>query len=261
MADTIEESLRASSDSIDAIVTNGPLQVETIELAANAGKHLLVESPIASSAQRADEMIANCDRYGVSLMTGQAMRFLPEVAAIKESLESGKLGEAGLLRIHHWGAARQSDIGRIVREIDLANWIFGRVPSEIYAAGTVSEFVQLHFGFGEAMAVIDFATTPSDKSGYFSMSVIGSTGAAYADDHRNMQVLFGGNQPAAITTSTGNLHRLAQLQEFVSAINEGRSPAITGADGRAAIQVAEASMESLSSGQAMRFVAGEYAQA
>jgi myo-inositol 2-dehydrogenase/D-chiro-inositol 1-dehydrogenase len=194
-------------------------------------------------------------------MTGQVMRFLPEVSAIKESLESGKLGEVGLLRIHHWGTARQSDIGRTVREIDLANWFFGRVPTEIYAAGTVRDFVQLHFGFGEAMAVIDFATTPSEESGYFSMSVIGSTGAAYADDHRNMQVLFGGSEPAAITTSTDNLHRLAQLQEFVSAIDEGRSPAITGADGRAAIQVAEASMESLTSGQAMRSAGGGYAQA
>jgi predicted dehydrogenase len=108
------------------------------------------------------------------------------------------------------------------------------------------------------MALIDDAQTLPGGDGYFSLSLIGSTGAAYADDHHNRNLLFRGGDPRAIETGQGSLHLTAQLQEFVAAIEEQREPATTGADGQAALQVAEAAVASLQSRQALRLIGGTY---
>ena len=51
---------------------------------------------------------------------------------------------------------------------------------------------------------------------------------------------------------------MAQIQEFVNAIDENRETAITGSDGRAAVQVAEAVVESMKAGRAARLAVGRY---
>jgi predicted dehydrogenase len=104
----------------------------------------------------------------------------------------------------------------------------------------------LHLGFaGGGMAVIDYAETLPPGDGYFSLSLIGSTGAAYADDHHNMQLLYGGGHPSALHTGEADLSALAQLQEFLNAVEQNREPLITGADGLRAVEVAEAAAVSL----------------
>src|SRR5205085_8908378 len=114
-------------------------------------------------------------------------------------------------------------------EIDLACWLFGQPPSEVYAAGRPPDYAQLHLGFpGGGMALIDYARTLPPGDAYFSLSLIGSAGAAYADDHHNMQLLFGRGHPRALNTGQGDGRLLAQLQEFVTAVAENREPSATG---------------------------------
>ena len=91
-----------------------------------------------------------------------------------------------------------------------------------------------------------------------SLSLIGSTGAAYADDHHNRNLLFRGGDPNAIETDQGSIHLTSQLQEFVAAIEEQREPAANGVDGQTALQVAEAAVASLESRQALRMIGGSY---
>ena len=113
------------------------------------------------------------------------------------------------------------------------------------------------------MAFIDDSSTIPPGEGYFSLSMIGSTGAAYADDHHNMQLLYGGRHnsgrnPTALKTQQGCGHLRAQVEEFAGAIEDGREPAITGGDGRLAIQVAEAAAASISARRAARLTGGRY---
>ena len=283
-AGTLDELLAGSSDTFDAVVidsTSGSREA-LVEQAAAAGKHMLAEMPLALSAEAADVAIRACRAAGVRLMVGQAMRFMESQRMVKESLASGKLGAPGLLRIHRWeplgaGGRRLPKVGaegnggtlvrEVVREIDLANWLFEGLPTEVYAIGhsqgtpepDTHGYVQVHLGFPEGgMALIDYAMTLPQGPGYFSLSVIGSTGAAYADDHHNMQLLYRGGGTSALNTGHGHVHIVAQLQEFVSAVEEEREPAITGADGRAAVQVAEAATASMESGRAARMNGGRY---
>ena len=67
--------------------------------AMEAGKHVLVEKPIALSVDDADAMIAAADRTGRLLMIAQVLRFWPEFSEIRSCLESGEYGE---LRAAHF---------------------------------------------------------------------------------------------------------------------------------------------------------------
>ncbi len=151
---------------------------------------------------------------------------------------------------------------RLTREIDLACWLFGQHPTEVYALGRQPprprlegpDYVQLHLGFpGNGMALIDGARTLPPGDSYFSLSLIGSAGAAYADDHHNTQLLFGRGHPAGLITGQGDGHVLAEMQEFLAAIEQGREPSVSGADGLRAMQVAMAAASSIATGRASRW--------
>jgi myo-inositol 2-dehydrogenase/D-chiro-inositol 1-dehydrogenase len=273
--DNFDELLSKHAGEFDAAVirTSERFRQPLSQRVAAAGKHVLVKSPMAASAAVAQEVIAACTKAGVRLMVGQAARFLPSIQAVKSSLDSGKLGEPGLLRIHRWEPpaprTRGADatplgcVHAVVREIDLACWLFGRAPAEIYATGQRQDeaagYLQLHLGFGNGgMALLDHAQTLPPGDGYFSLSLIGSTGAAYVDDHHDMQLLFGPGHPAALATTQGDLHVLGQLQEFVSAVEQGREPAIAGRDGLRALQVAEAAELSMRRHQCLVARGDEY---
>ena len=277
-----DELLERHSDTFDAVLVDsfGPRRGTWTEQAARAGMHLLVRSPLASSRPEADRLIAAASSAGVCLMSGQARRFLPSSEAVKAAITSGKLGVPGLLRIHLWEpfdrGRRQADrrgaedavmeLEPLVGGIDLANWLFQTVPQKVFALGRSSsgprpafEYVQVHLGFPEGgMAMIDCTVSLPAGEGYFSLSMIGSAGAAYADDQHNVNLQFGGGPPKAVKVGQGQAHLTALIEEFACAVREQRAPAITGADGREAVQVAQAVVESIHSGRAARRKGDDY---
>ena len=264
-ASSFDELLTRAPDAFDAVVVHGAVS-ERASLAcraAAAGKHVLVEMPFALSTQEADDVIGACRAAGVTLMVGQASRFMPAHRAVKEASASGKLGSPGLLRIHSWDAQGTSisNSTSMHREIDLALWLFEAQPESVFALQRSNpDYFQVHLGFSQGgMAIIDRAIVlPQDAQPYFSLSLIGSTGAAYADDHHNMHLLYAGGRPAALLADQGQMHLTLQLQEFVDAITQRREPAITALQGRQVIEVAEAVSQSIATGRAAHVVGGRY---
>jgi myo-inositol 2-dehydrogenase/D-chiro-inositol 1-dehydrogenase len=283
-AAALDELLDGHAENFDAVVIHSASRshAEQVEQAAAAGKHVLVETPLALTVEQAESVIEACRLAGVCLMAGQALRFLPSLQVVHGSLQSGQLGVAGLLRIHNWksldeensqsAASKDDPNGRslpdeVVREIDLANWCFQELPTHVYAVGRRQkqsdadrrDYVQLHLGFPEGgMAIVDYSTALPPGGDYLSLSLIGSDGAAYVDDHHDAHLRYGGGAPEALTAGRGTGHFVDQLQEFVGVITAGREPSITGADGRAALLVAGAAAESISSGRAANLEGGRY---
>ncbi len=278
---SIDDLLAAHGDSFDAVVIDSQAQshAQLALKAARAGKHVLVETPIALSSEEADAVVDAAMKSGVRLMAGNLARFAPAGATVREALDSGELGTPGLLRIHRWEplatgswpllqGGQGCDVVRdLTADIDLAIWIFGSLPTEVYATGRrVShgstdepDYVQVHLGFdGDGMAVIDYSASLPQGPGYHFLSMIGSKGAAYVDDHHNVNLVYGDGGTRALGPGHGVGHILAQLQEFVDAIREGRDPAPTGVDGRSAVIVAEAAAESMSCGKTARPAGGRY---
>lgn len=79
-------------DAVFIVSANGAHCAETIA-AARAGKHVLVEKPMACTVQEAEAMIAACAQHGVKLMVAHMIRLSPMVQRMREIVRSGVLGE------------------------------------------------------------------------------------------------------------------------------------------------------------------------
>jgi predicted dehydrogenase len=89
---TVDEALRDPNvEAVDiCLPTNchAPVAIDALR----AGKHVLVEKPMALDGDTADRMIAEAERNGKLLMTAQVLRFLPSYAKTAEIVQSAKLG-------------------------------------------------------------------------------------------------------------------------------------------------------------------------
>jgi hypothetical protein len=177
------------------------------------------------------EVLSNeARRAGVRCAIVNPDRYLPSRQLIRKQL-GGPLGEAGLIRLHRWqpaGAAPEvaGFPEPLLRDLDTTLWLAGRRPDRVFAVGqtdAVGRSVQLHLGFPRGgMALVDFDGRLPAGDGYQSLSVIARSGAAYADDHQNAQLLYRGGTAQAVRTGEHAGQLAAIAQEFVNALAEGR---------------------------------------
>ena len=255
-AASLSELLAEHPDCCSGVLVHGAAgaRLDDAAEAARHGKHVLLEFPPAAGAARLQALGEQCAAAGVCLMVGGTLRFLPSQQVLKQRLDSGKLGELGLLRAHRWHAGAGNgplpdwqDLA--APYLDLANWLFDDRPERVYARSAGSDYVQIHLGFrAGGMALIDVSAGLPPGAGYRSVSVIGSAGAGYADDHHNRALLFGGGDPAARDPGEGNHDLAGELADFTAAIAENRAPAVGADDAHAALLVAEAATASAAGG-------------
>ena len=245
-APSTEVLFTEQANDFDAVVIDAdPGQAAVLAKASAAGKPSLA-GPLLPN-------IAAISQAHTMLMPAHTWRFLPSIQTVKRSLDAGKLGAPGLLRIHRWlppKATPESLTERILPDADLACWIFGGAPEKVWTLQTPSnpDYIQFHLGFANGgMAMIDIACSLPAGGDYFSLSIIGATGTAYADDHHNMNLLYAGDQPNALRTSEGRADLAGQLQEFVDAIQEQRQATVTLKDATRAIAVTKQIIESANS--------------
>ena len=241
--------IAGQSDAFDAVVIDADQgAAERLAKAASAIGKPVLTGPAGGN-------LAALGQADTLLMPAHPWRFLPSVQSVKRSLDDNKLGQAGLLRIHRWlppgeGVGVLAD--RILPDADLACWLFGSAPETVWSLQSAAnpEYIQFHLGFSnDGMAMIDVAASLPSGGDYFSLTMIGGTGAAYADDHHNMNLLYSGGQPNAIRASLGRADLVGQLQEFVDAISEQRAPSVTVADTTRAASVVDQVLESAKSSQ------------
>ena len=279
-ASSLDQLLENHDQAFDAVVIHSPPQrrAELVCRAAQAGKHAMVDSPMALSVQEAETAISACQSAGVRLMVAQPTRFMPFQQTVRQSLVANKLGAPGLLRIHRWMAfSRESseksqcqDVAMmssaVIREVDLACWFFDALPSNIFAvhsraaSGTHAVGVQIHLGFpAGGMALIDCMNhVPSGDSVYYSLTLIGAKGAVYADDHHNLNLAFYSHGTTTLDAGTGQDHQWLELEEFADALQHDRQPICTGEDGKRAIAVTQAVVDSMASRRAAQLVGEHY---
>ena len=135
---------------IDAVYIASPvgLHARQAMAAADAGKHILIEKPLALTAEEGQKVIDYCDAKGVQIAAGLMMRFGSYVQAMKKAIAEGKIGKpvSGYAQFTCWypdmpGVWRQSkklggggammDMG--VHCIDLMQYILGVQAKEVAA--------------------------------------------------------------------------------------------------------------------------------
>jgi len=138
------------TSDVDAVLITVPhyLHAPLVIAAAEAGKHVLCEKPMANSLEECDRMIAAAGRAGVKFMVAENHRFLPAHAYLKEAVSRGLIGDVFLGRSyegafdnpekikdpHAWmfswdrgGGGALHDQG--AHKFALWNWLLGEVES------------------------------------------------------------------------------------------------------------------------------------
>lgn len=263
-------------EDIDAVLIATPpyLHAEQTVAAAQAGKHVFCEKPMALSLEECDRMIEACRKNNVNLMVGQVLRYFPIHAKVKELVEGGRLGKLLCLTVYRlgsgysgvwakdWRKSRSLSGGMIfevnIHELDFLRWVGGEVES-VFAAG--GNFLHPDCDFPDCVLVtIRFRNGSLGMLHASHVSTAGDYGGR-ADCEKGSLLfpkLWGGEivvQTEKEQTilrseelSTENPVR-RELREFVESIIEQRPPAITGEDGRNAVALALAVYRSLETGE------------
>ena len=207
-------SLRLAFDSVQALATSAEVDAVFIASAncahhdeviavARAGKHVLVEKPMAMNTAEAERMVAECERNHVTLMVGQTVRFSPLVNHVRELVKSGALGKIVSARADYFYDARLSrrtwllnrpvagggavfDVGvhcldtlRFVLNDEVESVQSMLTPSPTRSATERSAIINLQFTRGILGSIACSFEGPARHS---SLEVVGTEGLAYASD-------------------------------------------------------------------------------
>ena len=140
---SLKEALK--DETIDAVVvaTNPATHVELASEALEAGKHVLVEKPLALSAGDCRTLGGEARERGLTLMVGHTFRFSPAVEHVHELMRSRELGEV------YYIDSQRLNLGRVRSDVDTI-WNFG--PHDV-------SIVQHWFGVSRSRSTATPTTT------------------------------------------------------------------------------------------------------
>jgi UDP-N-acetylglucosamine 3-dehydrogenase len=181
---------------VDAVCITAPSQQHAriaMEVIA-AGKHLLVEKPIATTLEDGLRMAAAARQAGVKLMVGHVERFNPAVGKLAELVADGRIGQ--VFRVHATRVGpmpgRIQDAGVAIdlatHDLDIMQFVLGRDITRIYAEGaqcahpTQEDMIAclLRFGDNGPMGVLDVNwLTPEKRREITVIGELGMLSASY----------------------------------------------------------------------------------
>jgi predicted dehydrogenase len=238
--------------------------------AAQAGKHILVEKPIATTEAEAEAILASVEAAAVQLMVGFTVRFFPQYIHAKQTVTNGDLGDLVSIFARRTNLISQSERikGRTgvlfflgVHDFDAMRWIVGSEPESIYCESATSvslaypveneTFTVIRFKNGVVgCAHIGWFLPKNHAAGFdFKLDVTGSTGILNLDMERQGVVVHS-QQGTRYPFMAAPL--IAEDKAFVEAILTEQPVPVSGADGLAAMKMVLAALESLESRQPVR---------
>ena len=161
-------------DDIDIvnICTTDKLHLEPVTAAARAGKHVLVEKPLASSVEDCDTMIQAASSAGVKLMVGQILRFDPRYHETYRAIEQGQIGD-----LVHVYTRRSNGVSSARGRADKTSVLFFLGIHDIYFVNWCARSeVEVAYGLSNTKVLEEFDTPDSTlallkyKSGMIAFS-------------------------------------------------------------------------------------------
>ena len=237
---------------LDAVTIAAPTHVHhEIALACIArGVHVLVEKPIASSTQEGRAIVAAARRAGVTLMVGHVERFNPAVQAIKDAIRGEDILSIAITRVGPF-PPRMSNVGVVidlaVHDIDLIRWFTDsdivEVQPQLSSAVAEREDIAL-LQFRTASGVLAHINT-NWLTPFKARDVQVATRRKYVMADlltRQVTECFGFQPDGAYSMRhlpVGHAEPLrAEIAAFVAAVRFGTTPAVTGEEGVASLEIA-----------------------
>ncbi len=268
------------ADDIDAVVICTPTDThaDLIEQAAKAGKAVFCEKPVDLSVKRVRDCLKVVADEKAVLMVGFNRRFDPDFMAVKAAIDAGQIGTVEMVTItsRDPGAPPVDYIKRsggifrdmTIHDFDMARWLLGEEPETVIAAASnlVDPAIGAAGDFDSVNVILRTASgrqaviTNSRRATYGydqRIEVHGSAGAVSADNMRMANIEVAGangftRPPLLDFFMTRYVAAYAnEIAAFVAAVTEGAPTPTTGADGLAALVLADAALESVQTGRAV----------
>ena len=277
-----------SSPDVDAVLlaTIHRLHAEQVIAAAEHGKHVLVEKPMMTNVADCDAMIAACKEAGVTLSVIQTLRYRGVFRRARELIEQGAIGEVRMINMTTLWTWDEADkpwtteaenggeiLDRGAHSFDMLRFLTGDDAVRIFA--TVNSYEVEAWRGMNAMAQVQFSRgatgqvwmahelpEPGFPQGSDLVRVWGEKGLLEAEHFGKVRIATDGEWQDVwempeidFINNPYEPKRLeaffSQTQDFVDSLREGRPPAVTGEDGRAAIEMVEATHFSNLTGSAV----------
>jgi predicted dehydrogenase len=248
---------------IDAVYVATPVHLHAAQTigAAEAGKHVLCEKPMAMDEDECDRMIAACRANNVKLGVAYYRHFYPVVQRIKSLIALGEIGDPVFAQVdaferfnpqqgdeRHWfvrraeaGGGPMFDFG--CHRIEVLLSLFGPVRRTVGLTANVvfdrevedTAVAVLHFERGTCatVTVTHAASEPRD-----TLRIFGTTGSLHVAvlNSGEMSVTTAGQERRESHPPAPNIHQ-PLIQDYVDALLGGRDPGVTGETGRAVAKV------------------------
>jgi myo-inositol 2-dehydrogenase/D-chiro-inositol 1-dehydrogenase len=269
-------------DDVDAIIIGTPTDthVDFMLDAARRGKAVLCEKPVDLDIRKADSAAAEVEKLGARVMIAFNRRFDPSAAALKRAIVAGEIGEVhqvvitsrdpGPPPISYIASSGGIFRDMMIHDFDMARWLLGEEPAEIaaFASCLVDPEIGKASDYDTLMVIMKTASgkqchiNNSRKAVYGydqRFEVFGSRGMLLNDNLRpsTLRRYDEARTEARDPLLNFFLERYAEayrleLEAFVEAVTAGGKMPVTVRDGRQALRLADAALESAGSGRAVK---------
>ena len=154
-----EKMVREAKADVITIATPSGLHADQGIAAAQAGKHVVMEKPMAISLTGADTLVQTCDKAGVQLFVVKQNRLNPPIQLLKHAVEKNRFGRVYLASCTvHWSRPQEYydqapwrgtwefDGGAFMNQashyVDLIQWLMGPVESVMAKTATLARRIE-----------------------------------------------------------------------------------------------------------------------
>ncbi len=272
---TVAESPQAifADEAIEAVLicSSTNTHADFISQAAQAGKHIFCEKPIALDLAKIDQALADVEQAGVKLQIGFNRRFDPNFQHVRQLVATGQIGTPHIVHIISRDPAPPPVsyiemsggifLDMTIHDFDMARYLIDDEIEEIYATGGV----MIDPAIGKAGDIDTTVITLRYKNGAIG-TIDNSRQAVYGYDQR--VEVFG--SAGSVVVSNNTLHNAthsnaqgvnsakppyffleryteaftAELNAFIEAIQQDTPPLVTGLDGRIPVVMGMAAWQS-----------------
>lgn len=247
-----------SNPDIDGIVVATPSHThfKLVKAALNAGKHVYVEKPIATTSAEAKELNDLATAKDLVLMVGHLLLYHPAVNRLKMIVESGELGEikyvqSDRLNINYFKNDRSVMWDLAPHDVSMISHILGEEPLRVISAvGASSEgnailditHIDIEYPSGAVAHVSDSWIHPQKR---VNLMIRGSKASAMFDDtlaENKLQVFHNSKPNSGSTVSLDYLEiepLKLECEHFIKCIENGKKARSDGQNGYFVVKVLE----------------------
>ena len=270
-AGSYEEIL--ADDSVEAIINTTPnhVHLESTKAAAEAGKHVFLDKPIAHTVADGKALTRACAEAGVVLAIGYQRRRENHFRWIRNKIDAGEFGKLvqaegnisrdreGQFQLGHWRYQAAGMPGGVMLQIgihytDVLTYLMGPIAAvsgrtaQLVLPGENPDVANLILEH-ECGAISNLTASYASASEYYLMNIYGKTATAYYTLFDGLRVLYRGEKAPQSVACEKNETIVEELEEFADAVRGGAPPEMEGEAAVSSLAVIRAGVRSAREGR------------